>query len=250
MATGDKDSIRRGYVLEQTNGRYRATSLSTVGELHFQLLSTPRTIVLPGQLNEATIQVLTSYGVPHQFLKAHLEGAEYSWRGSRPQDATAAYFWEMPQFVRCCGKCTTEDFAYITDSRGPVVMLNVSLWVAKQRGISILLVQRSITNCQETEVRTDSSLEDELREKLPHAGLDISITDYINQLAYERWVEHIAELSIETTFSDLIWESMGAIEQNLDTARYIASEGGALYLADEHAWEGILRRLDRRMRCI
>lgn len=129
-------------------------------------------------------------------------------------------------------------------------MLNVSLWVAKQRGISILLVQRSITNCQETEVRTDSSLEDELREKLPHAGLDISIKDYINQLAYERWVEYIAELSIETTFSDLIWESMGAIEQNLDTARYIASEGGALYLADEHAWEGVLRRLDRRMRCI
>ncbi|KAM0515017.1 hypothetical protein ACHAPE_006339 [Trichoderma viride] len=250
MDTDDEDSIKRGFVLEPINGRYRATPLSTVGELQFQLLSTPRTIVLPGQLDKATIQVLTYCGVSPEFLKAHLEDTPYSRRGTRPQDAIATYFWQIPQFVRCCGKCTTEDFAYTTDSRGPVVMLNVSLWVAKQRDTFVLLVQQSNTNCEETEARADSSLENELREKLPHAGPNISIQDYINQLAYERWVEYIAELSIETTFSDLIWEAMEAIEQNLDTARYIALEDKTLYLADEYAWEGILRRLDRRMRCI
>ncbi|UKZ71700.1 uncharacterized protein TrAtP1_012649 [Trichoderma atroviride] len=205
-ATNGEDSNERGFVLKSADGRYRVTPLPTVGELHLQLLSTSRTIVLPGQLDEATIQVLTSHGVPRQFLKAHLKDTEYSWRGSRPQDVTAAYFWAMPQFVRCCGKCTTEDFEYITDCQRPVVMLNVSLWVAKQQGIPVLLVQQSITNCQQTEVQSDPTLEDELREKLPHAGPNISIQDYINQLAYERWVEYIGELTTESTSSDLIWK--------------------------------------------
>ncbi|KAM0454967.1 hypothetical protein ACHAPV_008108 [Trichoderma viride] len=128
-------------------------------------------------------------------------------------------------------------------------MLSVSLWISKQQDISVLLVQQSVTNCPETEVPADPSLEDELQRKLPHAGPKISIQDYINQLAYERWVEYVAELSIERVFSDLLWRAAEAIEQNLDTARYIASEGGALYLADERAWEGMLRRLDFRMRC-
>lgn len=109
METDDQDSIRRGFVLESIAGRYRSTPLSTVGELQFQLMSTPRIIVLPGQLDEAIIQVLTSYGIPREFLKAHLEDKEYSGRGSRPQDAVTAYFWQIPQFVRCCGNCTTED---------------------------------------------------------------------------------------------------------------------------------------------
>ncbi|KAK1242519.1 hypothetical protein MKX08_005331 [Trichoderma sp. CBMAI-0020] len=187
-ATNGEASIERGYVLKSTDGRYRVTPLSTVGELQFQLLSTPRTIVLPGPLDEATIQVLTSYGVPHQFLKAHLEGTEYSWRGGRPHDATS------------------------------------------------------------TQVQPDSALEDEPREKLPRAGPNISIKDYVNQLVYERWATYIAELSIERISSDLIWYAMECVEQNLDTARYIAREGDTLYLADEHAWEDLLRRLDRRMR--
>ncbi|KAL7928943.1 hypothetical protein V8C35DRAFT_332081 [Trichoderma chlorosporum] len=240
--------VKRAFVLEWTNGRYKVTPLSTVGELQFQLLSTQRTMVLPGQLDEATIQALTSYGVPHELLKAHLEGTGYSWRGSRPEDDTAMYFWEIFQSVRCCGKCTTEDFEYITDSRGPVVLLRVTLWVAKQRDISVLLVQQSTTSCQETEVRADPSLEDELREKLPNAGLNVSVKDYINQLAYERCAEYIFELRIETTTSDLIWDAMCSIEQNLDTARRIALDGDTLYLADKHAWEDLLRRLERRMR--
>lgn len=129
-------------------------------------------------------------------------------------------------------------------------MLSVSLWVSKQRGISILLVQHSLTNCpEETEVPADPSLEDELREKLPRAGPNISITDYINQLVYERWVKYVVELNIDRASSDLIWRAIEAVEQNLDTARYIASEGGALYLADERVWEVLLQRLDLRMRC-
>lgn len=129
-------------------------------------------------------------------------------------------------------------------------MLGVALWVAKQRGISILLIQQSVTRCQRTKMQADSSLEDELREKLPHADFEISIEDYVNQLAYERWLEYVAELNIETTFPDLIWEAMQGIEQNLDTVRYIVSHGKKLYFADEHAWEDILRRLERRLRCI
>lgn len=250
MATDGQDLIKRGFVLESTNGGYRATPLSTLGEIQFQLLSTPRTIVLPGQLDEIIIQVLAIFGVSQDFLKTHLEDTEYSCRGRRPQDAETTYFWAIPQFVRCCGECTTEPFSYTASSRGPVKLLGVSLWVAKQRGISVLLVQQSVTRCQETEVLADPSLEDELREKLPHAGPNISIQDYINQLAYERWVEYISELTIETTFPDLIWDAMRAIEQNLDTARCIALGGDTPYLADEEAWEGILRRLDRRMRCI
>ncbi|KAL6887021.1 hypothetical protein GGI43DRAFT_431628 [Trichoderma evansii] len=251
METDDEASIKRGFVLESIAGRYRSTPLSTVGELQFQLMSAPRIIVLPGQLDEAIIQVLTSFGVPHKFLRAHLlEDTEYDWRGSRPQDAVASYFWAIPQFVRCCGKCTTETFEYTTDSRGPVVILGASLWVAKQKGISILLVQQSVTRCQNTNLRADPSLEDELREKLPHAGLNISVEDYINQLAYERWVEYLTELHIESTFPALIWEAMASIEQNLDMSRYITLDGNTLYLADEHAWEDILRRLERRMHCI
>lgn len=129
-------------------------------------------------------------------------------------------------------------------------MIGASLWISKQRGISVLLIQRPFTNCQKTEVPVDPSLEDELREKLPHAGPNISIKDYINQLAYERWVEYISELDIEIISFDLIWFSMRCVEENLDTARYIASEGGALYLAGEHAWEDLLRTLSRRMRYI
>lgn len=250
METDDQDSIRRGFVLESIAGRYRSTPLSTVGELQFQLMSTPRIIVLPGQLDEAIIQVLTSYGIPREFLKAHLEDKEYSGRGSRPQDAVTAYFWQIPQFVRCCGNCTTEDFIYTTNSRGPVVLLGVSLWMQKQSGISVLLVQRSMTHCQETEVRAESSFEDELREMLPYAGSGISIEDYVNQLAYERWSDFVSGLNIKNTFPDMIWESMASVEQNLDSARYIVSVGNTLYLADEHAWEDILRRLERRMRCI
>lgn len=253
-----EDSIKPGFVLESTNGQYKIAPLSTLRRLQSHLpsyhltsyLPSPqRTVVLPGQLDEATIEELTSYGVPNGFLKSHLEGTEYSWRGSRPQDATAAYWWVVPQFVRCCGKCTTEVFEYTTNSRGRVVLLSVSLWVSKHRDISVLLVQQSVTNCPETQVPADPSLEDELRIKLPHVGPIISIKDYINQLAYERWVEYVHELNIETVFSDLLWRAAEAVEQNLDTARYIASEGDALYLADEHAWEGMLRRLDFRMRC-
>jgi hypothetical protein len=250
MDTDDEISLGRAFVLESTNGQYEATSLSTLEELRFQLLSNPRIIVLPGLLDEPTIQMLKSYGVPHDFVKAHLEGTAYSWRGSRPQDATAPYFWVIPQFVRCCGRCTTEDFAYTTNSRGPVVMLSVSLWSARRLDPSVLLVQRSMTNCQETQVRADPPLEDELRVKLPCAGLNITIQDYINQLAYERWVEYIAEFNLATMYPGLIWEVMEAIEQNLETARYIASEGNTLYFANEHAWESLLRRLDRRMHCI
>lgn len=213
-------------------------------------MSTPRVIVLPRQLDKATAQVLTSYGVPHEFLKSYREDTGYSWRGSRPQDAIAVYFWEIPQFVRCCGKCTTEPFVYTSCSRGPVVMLGVSLCVTKRTDISILLVQRSVTRCQRTKVQADPTLEDELREKLPHAGCYIAIEDYINQLAYERWVEYLGELNIEKTFPELIWLAMEGIEQNLDTARYIAWHGKKLYLADEGAWEDILRRLERRIRCI
>ncbi|PON26235.1 hypothetical protein TGAM01_v204711 [Trichoderma gamsii] len=245
-----EDSVRRGFALEpSTNGQYKITSLSTLRRLQSHLSSPQRIVVLPGQLDEATIEMLTSHGVPHEFVKSHLEGTEYSWRGSRPQDAIAAYFWVVPQFVRCCGQCTTDVFEYTTNSRGRVVLLSVSLWVSKQQLISVLLVQRSVTNCEETEVPADPSLEDELRRKLPHAGLTISIKDYINQLAYERWVEYVAELNIETVSSDLLWRAAEAVEQNLDTARYIAAEGDALYLADERAWEGMLRRLDFRMRC-
>lgn len=250
MATDDEAALERGFVLESTNGRYRATPLSTLGRLQFQLLSPLRIIVLSGKLGELTSRTLTSYGVPHEFVKAHFNGTEYSCRGSRPQDATATYFWEVPQFVRCCGKCTTEAFEYTTTSRGPVVMLSVSLWVTKARDMSVLLVQQSTTDCQQTKVRADPSIEDELREKLPLAGLHLSIQDYVNQLAYERWMEYVAELNIETTALKLIWHAMRAIEQNLDTARYIASEGRDTYLADIHAWEGMLRRLDRRIRCI
>ncbi|KAL7921529.1 hypothetical protein ACQKWADRAFT_327590 [Trichoderma austrokoningii] len=250
MARDDDDALERGFVLESTNGRYKATALLTLGKLQFHLLSPLRIIVLPGELDELTTRTLTSYGVPHEFLKAHFKGTEYSCRGSRPQDATATYFWEVPQFVRCCGKCTAEDFEYTTTSRGPVVMLSVSLWVTKERDMSVLLVQQSMTKCHEAKVRADPSIEDELREKLPLAGLHLSIQDYVNQLAYERWVEYVAELNLETTFSDLVWSAMRAIEQNLDTARYVAAEGGTLYLADIHAWEGMLQRLDRRTRCI
>lgn len=80
MATDDEDSVRRDFVLELTNGRCRVIPLSTGGELQFQLTSISRTIVLSGRLDEATIQVLTSSGVPREFLKAYLEDTAYSWR--------------------------------------------------------------------------------------------------------------------------------------------------------------------------
>ncbi|KAL7892523.1 hypothetical protein HDV63DRAFT_415266 [Trichoderma sp. SZMC 28014] len=255
MDTDDEDSVKRGFVLEPINGRYRATPLSTVGELQFHLLSTSRTIVLPGKLDEATAQVLTDSGVSHKFLKAYLEDATYSSRGSRPQDAIATYCWRIPQFVKCCGECTkcaTEEFEDTTNSRGPVVLLRVSLWISKQRNISVLLVQQSDTDCENMciEAPVDPSLEDELREKVPHAGLEIniSIPDYVNQLACERWAEYIAEFTIDDTSPRLLWDSLRLIEQNFDTARHIALRGGAQYLASEQPWEDLLRRLDRRMR--
>jgi hypothetical protein len=126
------------------------------------------------------------------------------------------------------------------------MLFDVSLWL--ESSISILLVQRSDTQCWNTGVPTEPSFEEELREKLPEAGLNISIEDYVNQLAYERWVEFVAELQLEETSATLVLEAMTAVERNLDQARYMAACGKSVFVANEQAWEDILRRLERRLR--
>lgn len=247
-SSNDELALHQGFVLERALCGWTPTPMCTLEAFQSQMASKNtirdfKTIVLPGEVDRSIGDMLLSdAGVDEEFLDAHQHLDPYRPRGRRSQDAPVACIWKFPQRFQYGSSCDENVYAAISAHEG-IEVLNASLWLHGR--MAMLFIERPQNILEKL---NDLPLEDELRELIPQADPAVSIEDFVSQLIYERWVDAVAQFHVSYVTGSFLWYVAEAVEQNLDQAKYLAFRKRSVEIATEEAWEGILRRLDRRVR--
>lgn len=105
------------------------------------------------------------------------------------------------------------------------------------------------------------TFEDDLREALD--GVDDSddggggkavlaaaatVEGVVEELVYQRWIDYLAEMRFGAEYGEkMFWQTMAALEQNLDEARYLTRQGKTLDHVAPSMWEDLIQRLHLRI---
>ncbi|KAK2590151.1 hypothetical protein QQS21_012162 [Conoideocrella luteorostrata] len=98
-----------------------------------------------------------------------------------------------------------------------------------------------------------SSFEEDLWETLVSLGgaSDTSLEEIFGELIYDRWVDCLAAMRLETHHWELeqssFWRVMASLEINLDEAKYMSRRGKQLDVVAVSAWGDLIQRLQLRI---
>ncbi|KAL7930087.1 hypothetical protein V8C35DRAFT_169530 [Trichoderma chlorosporum] len=244
MSLASEHVLFRTFSLRFTQrGRAQVTLATDLQELAWMLqlesrMPSPSVVVMAGEMDEATLQVLDMYGggPDRGFVRAHAAGYPHKAYNHRAQ---LSYRWRLPQFLSDGCECADKKYKF---AGGTMVLLSASLWV---NPVPILLVSRPkyLRTGKENE---ETPLEEELALRGPMRNE--TFEGLVNQLVYERWLSLVMELRP----CDFRWELLEmittALEENYEQAREILDPQGARPRdADVEVWRELLRRMKRRV---